>query len=331
MFQTEPNHFLQSFDSPFVRWLMTAVTITGYDFFYIFIAIVLFFGVSMKRSFIIIHMLLWTGLLVAWLKDYFALPRPENVDSTLKVMVHEMNGARPFQQQGAKTFFSLPSPESIEYFRIQHIDSFGFPSGHVSSATVFWGGVALLFRQAWLRGVGLFLVLLMPFSRMFLGRHFLADVLGGLLVGGFVFLLAWYFLIKKKNADLFLTTRKLQWKPNMPMVLFLAGGLAVPFGVALTGNEIAARFFGFNLGFLVIGLNNFPSDDGSVLQRSYRVLLGLTIIGGSGLIMKYAFGFAGLGDHEMAEMFRKGLETFLLIWGTTALSRKFGLYERSPA
>lgn len=329
MFQTELNHFLQSFDNPFLRWLMTAITVTGYEAFYIFIVIVLLFGVSMKRSFIIVHMLLWTGLLVSYLKDFFALPRPENVDSTLKVLVQEFNGARPFQSQGAKSFFSLPSQESIDYFRLEHIDSFGFPSGHVSGATSFWGGVALFFRQSWLRGIGLFMVLMMPFSRMYLGRHFLADVVGGLLIGGITFMLAWYFLIKKKNAEIFLKTKRFERTLNKPMLLFLCAGLLFPLAVSFTGNEIAARFFALNLGFLLIGLDGFPSDHGTVLQRIYRVLLAIGIISGSGLALKYGFAAAGL-ENETAELFRKGLETFLLVWGTTTLARKFGWYREYP-
>lgn len=330
MFQTELNHYLQSFDNAIVRWLMTAITVTGYEFFYIFIVIVLFFGVSMKRSFMIVHMLLWTGLIVSFLKDYFALPRPENVDSTLKILVNEMNGARPFRLQGAKTFFSLPSQESIDYFRLQHIDTFGFPSGHVSGATVFWGGVALFFRQSGLRIAGLLMILLMPFSRMYLGRHFLADVLGGLVIGGLVFLLAWYILIKKKNAELFIKTKRIEWSINKPLLLFMAAGLLFPLVVAFTGNELAARFFGLNLGFLLIGLDNFPSDHGTVLQRIYRVILAIVIIAGSGLAMQYGANLIGMGENEMLETFRKGFETFLLIWGATLLSRKFGWYREYP-
>ena len=326
MFQTELNHFLQSFDHPFLRWFMTFITITGYEAFYIFIVIVLMFGVSMKRSFIIVHMLLWTGLLVSFLKDYFALPRPENVDSSLKVLVDEFNGARPFQKQGGKSFFSLPSRESIDYFRLEHIDSFGFPSGHVSGATCFWGGVALFFRQQWLRGVGLFMVLMMPFSRMYLGRHFLADVLGGLIIGLVTVLLAWYFLKKKKNGEIFIKTKRFEWSLSKPMMLFLGAGLLFPLVVSLSGNEIAARFFALNLAFLLIGMDGFPTDEAPISQRIYRVLLAIAIISLSGIALKYTFSAAGF-ESQPAETFRKGLETFLLVWGTTLLSRKLGWYK----
>ncbi|NML46978.1 phosphatase PAP2 family protein [Ramlibacter sp. G-1-2-2] len=66
-----------------------------------------------------------------------------------------------------------------------HYDSYSFPSGHAAGATVFWGAVLLVvFAHARHRGIRAAaavitpaLVALVCFSRVYLGAHYLSDVL----------------------------------------------------------------------------------------------------------------------------------------------------------
>lgn len=83
---------------------------------------------------------------------------------------------------------SVPRPSSPEIVVYEQIALPSFPSGHVYTATVLWG---LLYARGriplWLAAALVFLVAL---SRLYLGVHYLGDVLGGALFGT---LLVWGF------------------------------------------------------------------------------------------------------------------------------------------
>jgi len=74
------------------------------------------------------------------------------------------------------------------------LTSYSFPSGHTMTATVLYGVLAAYFfttTQDWRRRVAIvfvasFLILLVGFSRIYLGAHYLSDVLGAMAEG-----LAW--------------------------------------------------------------------------------------------------------------------------------------------
>jgi membrane-associated phospholipid phosphatase len=183
MFQTEIHLWLQSFDSPFLRLFMQAVSFFGDEDFYTLLVVVLLFGIDKKRGFIVMQVMLWISIVTAAMKDYFALPRPVDVDRLVADLQNERKYDTPFVGRDGATFFGLPPGDVVSYFRNLPGVSYGFPSGHCSSSIATWGSLALLFRRAWLVWVTLAFFFLMPVSRMYLGRHFLADVIGGMILG----------------------------------------------------------------------------------------------------------------------------------------------------
>jgi len=66
--------------------------------------------------------------------------------------------------------------------------SFSFPSGHAQGAMTFFGSVAILFRSRLLRVMCISMIILVSFSRLYLGVHFPGDVVGGLVLGALVVL-----------------------------------------------------------------------------------------------------------------------------------------------
>ena len=98
-----------------------------------------------------------------------------------------MLGVGVFVQLG-KREFSRPRPLAIAYY---DVSGFSFPSGHSATAMTLYGMLgywwARRLRQTrsriWVGIATVLLILLVGFSRIYLGVHYLSDVLGGYLLG----------------------------------------------------------------------------------------------------------------------------------------------------
>jgi membrane-associated phospholipid phosphatase len=190
MFQVEPILWLQAHASTPLTWLMSTVTLLGYAPAYAAAALVaLVFGVRRRPVLAVALALILSSLLAEGLKAGFALPRPSDVDSRV-VTLGPGAGARPaaaVERGGAPGFWSLPSAAAIAVVRARPHANYGFPSGHVAAAVSLVLAAGLFFGSWRFAVSGLPWPLLMALSRLYLGRHFLADVIGGMLVGCLAF------------------------------------------------------------------------------------------------------------------------------------------------
>ena len=88
-----------------------------------------------------------------------------------------------------KYAFQRPRPHFDD--PLVSLTSYSFPSGHTMTATVLYGVLAAYFftnTQDWRRRVAIifvtgFLILLVGFTRIYLGAHYLSDVLGAMAEG----------------------------------------------------------------------------------------------------------------------------------------------------
>lgn len=82
---------------------------------------------------------------------------------------------------------AVPRPSGAGVIKYESIEAYtSFPSGHVSSATAVWSFLGFLRRIPLAVGVGI--GVLVGVTRLYLGVHWLVDVLAGLAIG---LLLAW--------------------------------------------------------------------------------------------------------------------------------------------
>ncbi len=201
-----------------------AVTFMGEEEFYLLLLPMLFWCVNFglgARLAIFFMLSLWLNI---GLKDLFHQPRPFELDQT--VMLSSTRG-------------------------------YGLPSNHAQSAVVAWGSIALWGRKTWLWVVAVGLMILIGFSRVYLGVHFPTDVLAGWAIG--VLLLVIYSAVEpviSKRLAKFNIWLQMLLALAVPVALLLihpgiytATAMGTLAGIGL-GLALTRRYVSFNVGGL---------------------------------------------------------------------------------
>ncbi|HSV98226.1 MAG TPA: phosphatase PAP2 family protein [Spirochaetota bacterium] len=157
LFGEEILNRLHIFAGPLLDRLMVAITVMGNEIFYTLL-IPLIYWCASKRIAILAGGSLLVGTVVNdALKGVWMNPRPD--PAKLIPNIDELN----------RTHIPKNSP--------------GFPSGHAQSAVAFWGALAWYVGRTPFVAPCVIIILLISYSRLYLGVHFLGDVLGGLAFG----------------------------------------------------------------------------------------------------------------------------------------------------
>ena len=329
MFQTEPILFLQSFAGSLPTFVMKGVTVTGYSWFLSLVILIVMLGLDFRRGFYLFQIIIWTAIITFATKQIVALPRPIWVDANVHNLETGQPNLTPFTGMGARGFFQLLPPIVVDANR-QQGRSFGLPSGHVSSTVALWGGLTILFNLRFLSKIFPFLVLLMAISRMFLGQHFLADVLGGAVVGAIVLLVAGRFLTYTQHSG------QVQLTPVRSLTLRWAGLLVafvfIPLLLVSTSLEpgnLTGSLMGVSGAYLVVRKRGLPVSLGGIFRRAASFLLGAGIYFGATYLITRATGLAGLSiNNAWVACAIAALAGFLGIGTSIALFLKIGLYGR---
>lgn len=143
--------WLEAYRTPVLTGFFLVVTDIGSTVGYLLMLPIIWWGFSWKLGARIFVALVLSVYINSLIKDVVALPRP---------FVY------------ADDVVSLRTPEE-----------FSFPSGHAQQAALFWGLVALHLRKRWFTALAAVIVLLIGFSRVYLGVHFPSDVVVGWALG----------------------------------------------------------------------------------------------------------------------------------------------------
>lgn len=142
-------------------------------------------------------------------------------------------------------------------------DGFGFPSGHAVAAVVVYGGLALLVGSRRGYGLAAALVVVVAFSRLVLGVHYLVDVLVGIAVGGAYLAVVYRACSRGTNVG-----RALM----VTVLVALAGAVLGGYGfrtMAVLGGTLGARIAWGSLGGAVV------HDETTRFGGGVAVLVGL--------------------------------------------------------
>jgi len=279
--------------------------------------------------------LLWTGLVTEILKILVAFPRPDFVDNRVLNLESGTKNTSPFSGNEPKGIFVIPDKQVIGAFRLQEaftFSPFGFPSGHVAITTALWGGTATVFNNRIIRILTPFVIVAMAFSRVYLGRHFIEDVLGGAIVGLIFLILFTHFLKSSLKDDLF-KKESFELAFRRQNLLFYCFMFVIPIifiALSLISADVAGVFLGTNVAYVLIIRKGIPDDTGGVAQRATRVFIALLLLGVSSLILNFWFKTAGATNYLKFTLIGF-LKTFIpasTIWASVAVCTKLNLYRR---
>lgn len=335
MFQTEPIIYLQSLGTPWFTFLMIMITAMGSSVFLAALVITITFGIDFRKGFLLFQLLLWTGLVTEILKILVAFPRPDFVDNRVHNLEYGIKNTSHFKGDGPGGIFALPDHQILKAFRLQEAftySPFGFPSGHTALTTAFWGGCAAIFKSRILAMFTPFMIIVIAFSRVYLGRHFIEDVLGGVIVG-LVLLFVFTRFLKSSLKDDFFKKESFELAFRRQNLLFYCFMFIIPIifiASSLISADAAGIFLGTSVGYVLIVRKGIPDDSGSVAQRATRVFIALLLLGVSSLILDFWFKTTGMTNYLQFTLIGF-LKTFIpasTIWASVAICTKLNLYRR---
>lgn len=215
--------FLEGIRTPFMDTLMSLITQLGDELFFMVIAIAMFWCIDKRRGYYLLSVGFLGTVLNQFLKLVFRVPRPWVLDPNFTIVESAREAAT----------------------------GYSFPSGHTQNAVGTFGGVARSAKKRWVQIVCVVILLLVSFSRMYLGVHTPKDV-GVSFVIAIVLLLALYPVFQKMEE-----------KPNLMYWLL---GVMTALGVAY---------------LLFVSVYPFPADvDAANLASGTKnayTLLGATV------------------------------------------------------
>ena len=316
LFGTGPVRWLQGHASTALTAVMNGVSLLGYTRVYIAIAVALAFLVRLRAGAALLLLIALNGVLTDGAKAVVSSPRPDAVDSRVRTLsVVEVLG----DSFGSDT--PLPSVDAD--------DGYGFPSGHVAASTAFLFGLMYLFQWTWAWRALVVWIPAMALSRMYLGRHFLGDVLGGMGVG----------VIAVAVAFLALTLARLSNPKHAHKAaarsLMVAGACAV---LALVYDVPAAydagRFLGLAIGaaciVIYVGPRFAPASDIPAAARMTSLLLAAIVFGLSWWGTRVLLAATDMAQTSFGMLLAGGLPMLFLLPVPLYLTDRFLIRSSAP-
>lgn len=174
-------NFLAQYRTPAGDVFFQGVTYLAQEVFVIAVICWLYWCSDKKLAYTLGFTYFFSGLLVQGLKITFRIPRPWILDSGFKPVESAVSGAT----------------------------GYSFPSGHTQSITALFGILAVHSRKIFHKTIFCFIILLVGFSRMYLGCHTLKDVCTSWLLTLAILILTYFLFYQKdiyKGREIFFST-----------------------------------------------------------------------------------------------------------------------------
>jgi membrane-associated phospholipid phosphatase len=293
--------------------IMKSITFLGSEEFFILVMPILYWCVDAAAGFRIGVILLLSGHINGVLKVVFHSPRPFWYSQEIKALSTET--------------------------------SFGMPSGHSMNTASIWGLAAYLFKKRWF-------VILVGFSRLVLGMHFIRDVISGWIFGLLLLIIfikldrpvTQWILSKKLSSQIWLviiTTMIIVVSGYMPIIFAQKAQIptewminavsfnpeAIPQPYEVSGIfTTAGVLLGFGIGAAWLGKRGGLAKAGNARNQLLRYIIGLMGIA----IFWYGLGAIFPRGEDLLPLLLRLLRYSLVgLWisaGAPVMFRKLKLY-----
>lgn len=226
---------IQSIANPFLDILFQLITMCGEQIVLISIIAVIYWTLDKKFGEYIAYSVLTSVLLNNTIKDIFKMKRP-------------------IGEKGIRTL------------REQTATGYSFPSGHTQNASSFYGAMAIYLKKRVMHIIATIMIILVGFSRLYLGVHYPKDVIVGGILGVLTSLICYKLYNKFENKMLLYV---------ITFVIFIP---ALTFAHSADFIKGMGTYLGFIIGIYIEKKYVNFSVEGSTRNKVIRVLLGILIL-----------------------------------------------------
>lgn len=245
------NAFLHAVQGAAPAWsikLFDSITFLGNPVFWLFVATLLYWSHREKNAFFLVNLVLFASAVTAVFKVVFARPRPLPTDFRV-------------------------SPENPLLKQFEQGFDFSFPSGHSITIGALVGYYSKKYKKTLLLACGILALILVAFSRMVLGLHFLSDVVVGIGIGLVVGKIAWKIQQSFEKHHFRLT--KLEAEAGL-VAIILVSLIATLF---LDKPALVAALLGFYAGFFLGAEKGFKQTPVHHSLQAVKIAVGLLVLG----------------------------------------------------
>lgn len=167
-----------------------------------------------------------------------------------------------------KALFAQPRPiDFFPHFGLVETTGFGLPSGGAQAAVIVFGMLAMMSKYRYRWHLALFMIVLIGFSRVYIGVHYPSDVLGGWITG---FTLLWVY--HRFGASLEALPKR-----TLLILSVCIPALLMPVYFSKSTLKLTSVAMGLSLGLILLSTYRFfPKDPTKWHSRIIRVLITVT-------------------------------------------------------
>ena len=284
---------IQIAENPVLTAFLKIFTTLGTDSFYVPAILFIFWWVNEKQGLKFAILIMFSAWINSFIKDLWKQPRPYNLDPSLG---------------------------------LAYEPTYGAPSGHAQMSFTFWVPMAAWLssewkkkkpeQKCWLVWAGaVFIILLMGFSRLYLGVHFPTDLFAGWIIAAII--LTVYFLAGPRIEKL-LSSISMRYANISVALIVLIMNWAYP-----KDQSMPALLLGFCIGYTVMK-KYFPfSARGEIKGKKPGI---------SAMIFRCLIGFAGMAVIYIGLSFlfpgEKSLFSAIPVWGAKSPFYLLGRFIR---